>query len=372
MCENCGLLIEEHEKTGMMAAALEMENDGWVAMNPDADPLTPSFHLSSFYSPVGWLSWKEIAQKFKATKKNTDKLRVFVNTILGETYKEKGKAPPWEHLFNRRAKERWEFIPKEALFLTFGADLQKDRIEVEIVAWGRDHQSWGIDYRVFPCDTTDKKQVLGALEPLFTERWQHELGGEMGISMGACDAGHNAQVVYSCARELPKDRFMAIRGMDRSMQLLGRPKAVDVSYGGRTIARGASVWSIGVSMAKSELYAWLDRKWAEGEDEPPTGWCHFPSHYDAEFFKMLCSEELTVKVVNSTRRYIWDKIQDRNEALDCRVYARAAASRVGLDRFTEDDWLLMENELRSDLPKRKPKPSPESDFWAGHNTDGWL
>jgi phage terminase large subunit GpA-like protein len=35
----------------------------------------------------------------------------------------------------------------------------------------------------------------------------------------------------------------------------------------------------------------------------------------------------------------------RNEALDCRVYARAAASIYGLDRFEERHWQRMEEAL---------------------------
>ena len=41
----------------------------------------------------------------------------------------------------------------------------------------------------------------------------------------------------------------------------------------------------------------------------------------------------------------------RNEALDCRVYARAAASRVGIDRFQEKHWQQYERHLGMTPPK---------------------
>jgi phage terminase large subunit GpA-like protein len=41
----------------------------------------------------------------------------------------------------------------------------------------------------------------------------------------------------------------------------------------------------------------------------------------------------------------WQKLRERNEALDCRVYARAAAWIVGADRWPERRWAEMEREL---------------------------
>jgi phage terminase large subunit GpA-like protein len=42
----------------------------------------------------------------------------------------------------------------------------------------------------------------------------------------------------------------------------------------------------------------------------------------------------------------WEKEPGRrNEALDCRVYARAAAAIYGLDRFEERHWRRMEEAL---------------------------
>ena len=51
-------------------------------------------------------------------------------------------------------------------------------------------------------------------------------------------------------------------------------------------------------------------------------------------------------------------MRERNEALDCRVYARAAAARVGLDRFQEKHWRVVEE--RMGVPKSPaPKPTPQ-------------
>jgi phage terminase large subunit GpA-like protein len=53
---------------------------------------------------------------------------------------------------------------------------------------------------------------------------------------------------------------------------------------------------------------------------------HLPRGTDAEWVKQLVGERLvTVKTKRGFSRFEWQKLRERNEALDCRVYARAAA-----------------------------------------------
>lgn len=44
----------------------------------------------------------------------------------------------------------------------------------------------------------------------------------------------------------------------------------------------------------------------------------------------------------------WVKVYDRNEALDCRIIARAAAASLGYDRITEKQLRALENQLNID------------------------
>lgn len=49
-------------------------------------------------------------------------------------------------------------------------------------------------------------------------------------------------------------------------------------------------------------------------------------------------------------------MRERNEALDCYVYARAAASAAGLDRFEERHWRELERQLGMERPPDLPPP----------------
>jgi phage terminase large subunit GpA-like protein len=83
---------------------------------------------------------------------------------------------------------------------------------------------------------------------------------------------------------------------------------------------------------------------------------------DSEFFQQLTAEQLVTKVVKGYRKNEWVKTRERNEALDTRVYARAAASQFGIDRFNDARWEQMAEMVGSKAAAMKkaepPKPAP--------------
>ncbi len=83
--------------------------------------------------------------------------------------------------------------------MTAGVDVQKDRLEVEVVAWGKSRESWSIDYRVFEGDTGGG-EVWGKLSELLNHHFIGENGLEYMISMMAIDAGYATQEVYNWVR----------------------------------------------------------------------------------------------------------------------------------------------------------------------------
>ena len=58
--------------------------------------------------------------------------------------------------------------------------------------------------------------------------------------------------------------------------------------------------------------------------EPGPGYCHFPAHYDDEYFRQLTAEQIVTRFSKGFRKREWKKIRPRNEALDYRVYVLAA------------------------------------------------
>lgn len=373
-CEHCGEAIQEHHKTKML------ERGEWRADAPgNGGGKVAGFHLSSLYSPVGWFSWADAAEKWEECKENPDKLRVFVNTILGETWKEKSTQPDWKRLFERTRGSGLVINELEpwVLTLTAGVDVQADRLEVEIVGWGRRKRTQSVDYRVLTGDTSDLSAAgpWEKLRALIDEVWAHPVAGvAMSIASMGIDSGYNTQTVYTFCREYQQPRVFPLKGQDNLQTTLGTPKQVDINLGGRKISRGVRFWPVGSSIIKSEVYGWLGAAMPDEGDDYPVGWAEFPE-YDEGHFKGLTAEQLVVRMHRGYRKYQWEKTRERNEQLDCRGYARAAAAMLGMDRWNEDEFLRRERDIGigvADIPKPANDSKSErggvtfrkSDYWS--------
>lgn len=334
-CEGCDELIEERYKTKMLAAGT------WIATNPDYDSkLRRGYHLSSLYSPKGWKSWPEIAQQYEtAERKNNDELRrVFVNTVLGQTSKHKSKTPKPQRLFDRAGGYAQGHVPAGAYILTAGVDVQADRLEAEIVGWGPDGRSWTIEYLVL-FGKTDQPEVWTQLSKVLYQTWPHADGKPIGLSKMAVDSGFNTQKVYNWCRQHSPALVLAVKGNSNSRQstMVRSTEAVDRTEGGKKLS-GVNLFTLGVDVIKSETYTRLNTE-LDDDGNPLPGYCEFPDGLPLEYYKMLCSErQIVEKDPKGYPRFIWQKLRARNEAFDCRVYARAAVHILGVDRWSPEEW----------------------------------
>jgi terminase, large subunit len=322
-----------------------------------------SFHIWSAYSLSANATWGQIAREFVDAKGKPEKLKTFINTVLGETWQERGEAPDWERLYLRRESYPIGSVPAGVHFLTAGVDVQKDRFVFEVLGWSKSKESWSVDAGVLFGDTA-LESSWGRLDELLTKTFPGEDGRAFPIAMLAIDSGYNTQQVYNWARRYPMSRVIACKGVSTARTLIGVPSPVDVTARGKRMHRGYRVWPVGVAIAKSELYGWLRLpRPAEGE-APPPGYCHFPE-YAEDFFKQLTAEHLvTIAKRGGFRAMEWQLLPNReNHYLDCRVYARAAAAVQGLDRVPTST-----PPSGSPPPRPAPKP-PASDPRA---RPGWL
>jgi phage terminase large subunit GpA-like protein len=331
-CSACGAAWSDADRWEAVTTA-PRRGGGWRAENPGSR--VAGFHISVLYSP--WRTIAETVAEWLAA--TTPELKqVFVNTSLGETWRERGDAPEWERLIERREDYPEAWAPRDALAVTAGVDVQGARLEMYVWAWGRGMTSWLVGREIFEGDPS-QPAVWQAMRDRLDQPIRREGGGTLRIMRAAVDTGYSAATVYAQLRRLRDPRLLPIKGVDRwgSAAPVTGPTAVDVTESGRKVRGGLKIWTVAVSALKAELYRrlWLKR---EG-DEFPAGWVHLPTWADAEVVKQLVSEQLvTVKDRRGFSRQEWQKLRERNEALDCAVYARAALWVAGADRKGGRFW----------------------------------
>ncbi len=330
-CPHCKNEIKNYHKE------LMLKKGEWRPTNPNTTSKSiRSYQISSLYAPVGWTTWESLVEQWLDAQGNVNKLISFINDELAETWEEKSEQQDWEVLRGRKESWRSGEIHEDIVMLTAGADVQENRIEVEVIGWGKRFEHWSVEYHVFTADHTTNSlndRCWEELAMLMTKQWMHPTGEVLYLSGICIDAGYNTETVYHFCRGYPQDRVLAIQGSDRLKAPISGAKAVD-HIGGKHMRNALFHYEVGSSFLKSELFHWLKQKPPERDDPYPFGWCHFPEDREDEYFKQLCAEVLqktTPKDKRSKVKWEWVKIRERNEALDTHIYARAAATGVGYE-----------------------------------------
>jgi phage terminase large subunit GpA-like protein len=369
VCRVNGCEIKEHAKTAMLDAGR------WVAENPLADGKVRGFHLSSLYSPLGWLSWFDIAKEWVAAmaavaKGDLSLLRVFINTRLAETYEDHGERAN-EHELRKRASE----IPLRVVqdghcVMTLSVDVQPDRLHCGLWAWGRGMRRQLVDRHIITGDAALPEDAQGSPWAELTEYRRTSVmnvhGREVPLLCTMVDSGgHNTQAVYAYVRAHGAERVMAIKGQSQARKpIIGKPSEVGINWRGLKLKRAVKLWPIGTDTAKEEFYGRLRVA------APGPGYVLLSKALPDECFEQLTSERLVTKYVKGRKKSEWVLPPGkRNEDLDCSVYALAGAHWAGVDRWGEGDWKKYERRVQplpvaaepapQKQPATEPAPQPE-------------
>ena len=182
------------------------------------------------------------------------------------------------------------------------------------------------------------------LATLKARDWPREGGGTRRIAAMAVDTGGEFTAdAYRQIRRLRDPALMACRGIE------GWGASAMVARAARTTrrTRGVELRNVATAPIKAELYR---RLWLSRTDEGfPPGWVHLPAGIEAEWIRQLVAEQLvTLRDRRGFARREWQKLRERNEALDCAVLARAALHELGADRRGEAFWPQAEPAAEAD------------------------
>lgn len=350
LCQGCDGLIHEQNKHNMLAHGEWRDTMDKPGQGGDKRKIW-GYHINSLYSPPGWFSWGDaVKEHLDAEQKGDAEKQVFQNSVLGLPWEASGVVPEWKDLYKRRGTVATNKPIRAVVFLTAGVDVQGDRLEVEIVGWCRGKISQSIDYRVIPGDP-GKDEVWKELDKLMAEVWVREDGAELSITKLAIDSGYSTTQVYEWCKKWPTTRVFPVKGNDSQLTILSTGRPVHhKKKGQKAKAGGLMLYHVGVGIVKSEIYSFVPLV-PNAEGELPNGYCMWPA-YGQEYFQGLCAEKRVAKVdTKNFTSWVWVKTYERNEPLDTRVYARAAANAVGMDKWVDRSWDIIDSSLTTRAPQ---------------------
>jgi len=350
-CEHCGERFEETHKPRILSAG------EWRATAPAGNGKTAGFHLSGLYSPLGWCSWEQLVDDFLRAKGDAPALKAFVNTRLAEVWAEDyAAAVSADGLMAKRLAYEPGTCPEGVVLLTAGVDVQDNRLACSVWGWGEGETAWLIWHQELMNDPT-QNEVWGQLDQVLATQWATAGGKELKIVQMAIDTGgHCTHETYRYVRERLAQGLVAIKGSSRrNSPAVGKGSKVDVNWRGRVIRKGVTLYQLGTDTIKTTLFGRL-------RHNETTGGLNFGMAADDEYFKQLTSERQALRYHRGFPIREWvKKAGDRNEALDCAVYAYAAMLIFSRRMNRTTMWEQLRQELEEGKkPKLRSKQKPQA------------
>lgn len=355
-CVDCGAAIEEHHRAWML------KRHEWRAANPKMKRIHRSFYIWSAYSFLQ--SWKQIAFEWFKAKGDPEAERAFLNDTVGQAFKATGEAPPWEGLRDRAAEAAYVRgnIPLGALLITLGIDCQADRVEWQLVGFGRRGQRWVIEYGIVPGHISEPA-TRDLLDQLLQQTWPNSFGRKIGIDLAAIDGNAWTEDVWGWAGRHPAARVIMVRGANRDTSPVLEQVRKERNAAGKPLKYSKRFYNFGSSVLKMALYRNLLK-----QDPTEPGFIHLPRGLEDEYFRQLTAERRTAVKRFGAEVYRWIKEPGQaNEALDTHLQAETAANRLGLRGMPDRVWDRLEAQRElpdplADAPAPEPTPlEPDPD-----------
>lgn len=346
VCIACSCVIEEYEKLKMLRLGR------WIPENPGSK--IAGFRLNAVYSP--FFTWARLVERWIRDHKDQLKLRTFVNTMLCEPWDDTGEGVT-RHVLESRIWKQWPakdglplpdggftqilLVPMGAGILTRSVDVQGDRLETTVWAWGEAEEAWRLDFEILPGDPTKAGPWL-ELAKRIDKRYPHESGAMMGVSATFVDSGgHHSKQAYEFARGRVGKKVFAIKGssLQQGVPLISKPHYLEEAK--------VVTFSVGSFTGKEALMSRL----AKVDDG--AGCIHLPPDIEDAHLDQFLNERLVTTFPKGRAIRAWH-VSGPNEQVDLYVYALAALHSLGPKVFRN----LGEMAKRVAASTKPPAPAP--------------
>lgn len=333
ICQHCKEKIFEYQKQDMLTGGK------WIPTARPVNPAYRSYHISNLMSPIMFFTWLQVMQAFAETDygQKITKFKNFVIDILGEPWESRSEKKDWQELKSRAGGYNVGEIPEGYPVLTGGIDVQKNRLELQVAAWGSGMSSAVIETVTFWGETQDRnaKSWRDCETYIATKRYKYK-NILIPIMLTAVDSGYNP-------KNAPEERTGGISLEHNVYDFVARNHTRMIAARGNPDLRGMIIkeervkmtsalkirYDVATNELKDELYVKIDLPME------CDGHIRFPSGLPDEYYKGFLSE---VFVELEPGKWGWRKVYERNEPLDTYLLCRVAAERLNLSIWIESKW----------------------------------
>lgn len=355
-CPHCYSIWTFEQKNQNVSNALNYFNKGWTPTNPEVtdvygfafNELLSCFKNSNFTN----LMQDKLAAlvAFEAGKEGL--MKSFINNRVGLAYSPRFSGLDLKQLIDLRTNYPEKIIPYAGLVLTAGIDVQHNRFAIVVRAWGRDNNSWLVEWTEIFGNVLDGSDIVWEkLDNFLTQKYPHVSGKNrfLKISAATIDSadGNTAELVYKFCRNMQSKGFPILpgKGVDdynESHEIYSEPVNVDLSTfakESKTLAEtlGVVVYKIGAHRAHEEVLRRLQNKGVKDRHY----FCKTSyGGYEEQILSCVKKSKLTKK---GALQFVFVKLPNADkEAIDCEKMALHAAKALKIDSFTTGHWARIE------------------------------
>lgn len=349
-CEHCSKHISDAQKIAALQRGTWVPKGAKISKRGKVTGAPRSrhrgYHIWAGYSP--WVDWSQLVATFLELK--VKDLQNWVNSWLGEPWVEKDRETTAELIEARKLDYEPGVVPRDAVLLTAGIDVQDGRrFFCAVRAWAPGLRSWLVE----------AMEISGydALTQLVAENvWPQEGGDDsMEIRLAFIDSGSGSHApdVYRWARKHPA-KVRPSKGYQTQQEPLRRSRIDGKGKGRRTIG-GLELVTIDTNYFKDQLAGFLQTE----PDDYGAWWIHQrpPPEY---VHQMSAEHKVRKRRAGKLTKAVWETKPGRqaNHYWDAEVYALAAATMLRVHVMKRPDGKAAARKKR-----RRRKPESAADGW---------
>ncbi|VFQ43494.1 terminase gpA endonuclease subunit [Desulfoluna butyratoxydans] len=331
----------------------------WVPEKEVDRPIFVGYHLPSWYSP--FVSLSDVAEAFLEGLDDPKQMVAFDTQHKAVSHRPIMATTSESELLAHKTDIPPGIVPKEAIALTCGIDMQKSNFYFVVRAWDEGLTSWLIQYGTLS-DWDDVENLVfntrypvqGTTETKGIFRAALDTGG----GINADDDWSRTQEAYEWLRDNSRGVIFGIKGASKEPFDTVQVKIMDrMPKSRKPIPGGLELRLLHTQRLKSLLHSRLQRKEADPETGRKEQNQRFYLHSETgpDYAKQFLAEEK--RWDQKGKKFHWEQIGGRaNHLLDCEVYAAACADSSWTPSI---QFLAKVEEKKKAAPKPKPAPKTE-------------